>query len=81
MKKPSNGKVSLENIYVMRSRISNWEILAILRPFDDSIFEMRPDEKLKKFDEYLEEMDEATTMSCLSIEDVEKHIKIQENYI
>ena len=27
-------------------------------------------------DEYLEEMDEATIMSCLSIEDVEKYIRI-----
>jgi len=60
----------------MVSRITCWEDLAILRPFDDSIFEMKPDENLLKFDEYLEEMDDNTAVESMSIEEVKKSIGI-----
>ena len=75
-KKPPNGKLTLENIYVMVSRVTCWESLAILRPFDDSIFEMKPDEKLMRYDKYLEDMDNVTIMNSLSIEEVQKYIGI-----
>jgi hypothetical protein len=60
----------------MVSRVTCWENLAILRPFDDSIFEMKPDENLMKFDEYLEEMDDNTAVESMSIEKVKKSIGI-----
>ena len=72
-KKPPNGKLTLD---VMLSRVTCWESLAILRPFDDSIFEMKPDEKLMRYDKYLEDMDGVTIMNSLSTEEVQKYIGI-----
>ena len=60
----------------MLSRVTCWESLAILRPFDESIFEMKPDEKLMRYDKYLEDMDNVTIMNSLSIEEVQKYIGI-----
>jgi hypothetical protein len=40
----------------MLSRISDWEGLAILRPFEDSVLQGVPDEKLAAYDEFLEQM-------------------------
>ena len=72
-KKPPNGKLTLD---VMLSRVTCWESLAILRPFDDSILEMKPDEKLMRYDKYLEDMDGVTIMNSLSTEEVQKYIGI-----
>lgn len=41
LKKPPSGRMALQNIYVMLSRVSNWEDLAILRPFEDSVLQLR----------------------------------------
>ena len=56
MKRPPIGRIGLENIYVMLSRISNWDDLAILRPFDVSVLQGIPDERLSAYDEFLEQM-------------------------
>jgi hypothetical protein len=47
-------------VYVMLSRAVSWENVAILRPFDAEIFCKLPDEKLEKYDAYLEEMNSET---------------------
>ena len=60
----------------MLSRVTCWENLAILRPFDDSIFDMKPDENLLKFDEHLEEMDDSTMIECMSAGEIERSIGI-----
>jgi hypothetical protein len=54
MKKPP--RIGLENIYVMLSLISNWDDLAILRPFEESVLQGVPDERLSAYDEFLEQM-------------------------
>ena len=57
MKRPPTGRLGLENVYVMLSRISSWEGLAILRPFDDSVLQGVPDQRLNiAYDEFLEQM-------------------------
>src|SRR5271170_3016672 len=56
MKKPPTGRIGLENIYVMLSRISNWDDLAILRPFEESILQGVPDERLSAYDNFLDQM-------------------------
>jgi len=56
MKRPPTGRLGLENIYVMLSRISSWDGLAILRPFEDSVLQGVPDERLDAYDEFLEQM-------------------------
>jgi hypothetical protein len=76
LEKPPNGRMTLQNLYVMLSRVTCWENLAILRPFDDSIFDMKPDENLLKFDEYLEDMDDNTAVECMSIEEIKRSIGI-----
>jgi hypothetical protein len=76
LEKPPNGRMTLQNLYVMLSRVTCWENPAILRPFDDSIFDMKPDENLLKFDEYLEEMDDNTAVECISIEEIKRSIGI-----
>ena len=57
LKKPPSGRLLSGNIYVMLSRISNWEDMAILRSFEDSILQVRPDEELIEYDEILKRMD------------------------
>jgi hypothetical protein len=76
LEKPPNGRMTLQNLYVMLSRVICWENLAILTPFDDSIFDMKPDENLLKFDEYLEEMDDNIAVECISIEEIKRSIGI-----
>ena len=44
MKRPPTGRIGLENIYGMLSRISIWDDLAILRPFEESFLQRVPDE-------------------------------------
>jgi hypothetical protein len=56
MKRPPTGRIGLENIYVMLSRISSWDDLAILRPFEESVLQRVPDERLTTYDEFLEQM-------------------------
>ena len=58
--RPPTGSFKTENLYIMLSRTSNWEDMAILRPFDDGIFNVQPNEKLLKYDIYLEEQDRMT---------------------
>jgi hypothetical protein len=43
-----------------RCRVSNWEDLAILRPFEDSVLKLRVDEELTEYDEVLKHMDSET---------------------
>ena len=38
------------------SRISNWDDLAILRPFEESILQGVPDERLSAYDSFLDQM-------------------------
>jgi len=56
MKRPPTGRLGLENVYVMLSRISSWDGLAILRPFEESVLQGVPDERLVVYDEFLEKM-------------------------
>ena len=58
--RPPTGSFKIENLYVMLSRTSNWEDVAILRPFDDRIFNVQPNEKLLRYDIYLEDQDKMT---------------------
>ena len=76
LEKPLNGRMTLQNLYVMLSWVTCWENLAILRPFDDSIFEMKADENLLKFNEYLEDMDDNTIVECMSMEEIKRSIGI-----
>ena len=57
---PPTGSFKTENLYVMLSRTSNWEDVAILRPFDDRVFNAQPNEKLLRYDIYLEDQDRIT---------------------
>jgi len=41
----------------MLSRASNWEDLAILRPFEDSVLQLWVDDELTEYDETLKHMD------------------------
>jgi len=56
MKRPPTGQIGLENIYVMLSRMSSWDDLAILRPFEESVLQRVPDERLSVYDEFLKQM-------------------------
>ncbi len=58
--RPSTGSFKTENFYVMLSRTSNWEDVEILRPFDDRILSAQPNEKLLRYDIYLEGQDRMT---------------------
>jgi hypothetical protein len=57
LKNPPTGRMVLQNIYTMLSRVSNWEDLAILRPFEDCVLQLRVDDELTEYDETLERMD------------------------
>ena len=54
LQRPPSGHFTLENFYTMVSRTSEWEDMAILRPFEDSIFNTKPDDRLTKYGFYLE---------------------------
>ena len=58
--RPPTGSFKTENLYVILSQTSNWEDVAILRPFDDRIFNVQPNEKLLRYDIYLEDQDRMT---------------------
>lgn len=60
LQKPPSGHFTLENLYTMLSRTSEWEDMAILRPFNDDIFKTKPDERLVKYDVYLEQQNKRT---------------------
>ena len=58
--RPPDRRLALQNIYVMLSRMTKWEDLAILRPFDDNIFRTGCDENWNRYDEFLENENKAT---------------------
>ena len=60
LQKPPTGHFALENYYTMLSRTSDWEDMAILRPFKDDIFSAKPDKRLVEYDMYLERQNERT---------------------
>ena len=55
LRKPPSGHLLSLNIYDMLSRVSNWEDLAILRPFEDSMLQF-----LQLDEELIEETPSAT---------------------
>jgi hypothetical protein len=63
LKKPPTGKLMLENIYVMLSRATSWEEVAILRPFEESVLQSIPDQRLMSYNQYLKSQDEATKLA------------------
>jgi hypothetical protein len=63
LKKPPTGKLHLENIYVILSRATSWDNMAILRPFEDSILQSQPDDSLIAYDEYLQTRNEMTKIN------------------
>src|SRR5579859_158378 len=60
LQKPPSGHFTLENLYTMLSRTSDWEDMAILRPFSDDIFNAKPDERLVEYDKYLKRQNKKT---------------------
>ena len=58
--RPPTGSFKTENLYVMLSQTSNWEDVAILRLFDNRIFNVQLNEKLLRYDIYLEDQDRMT---------------------
>jgi hypothetical protein len=56
-KKPPSGRLLHQNIYVMLSRVGDWEDMAILKPFEDSVLQTRPGEELLECEEILKHMD------------------------
>lgn len=56
LKKPPSGRLLAANIYVMLSRVSNWEDLAILRPFEESVLTSGADDELLGYEQYLLDM-------------------------
>jgi len=60
LKKPPSGRLLAANIYVMLSRVSNWEDLAILRPFEDSVLSGHADPELTTYEQYLSDMNRQT---------------------
>ena len=60
LQRPPTGGFTIEHVYTMVSRTSEWEDMAILRPFDDRIFNSKPDERLTQYELYLSEQDEKT---------------------
>jgi hypothetical protein len=60
LQRPPTGGFSIEHVYTMTSRTCKWENMAVLRPFDDRIFNSKPDPRLMKYDVYLEEQDRKT---------------------
>lgn len=60
LQKPPTGQCALENWYSMLWRTSDWDDMAILRPFNDNIFSAKPDIWLVKYDVYLEKQNERT---------------------
>jgi hypothetical protein len=53
LEKLSTSTLNLENIYIILSRVLDWENLAILREFDKKIFNRYLKEKLMEYDKKL----------------------------
>jgi len=62
LKKPPSGRLGLQNIYVMLSRASSWDDFAILRPFEDKIFQTQLDPYLEKYNQEMIKRDESTRL-------------------
>jgi hypothetical protein len=60
LRRPPTGRLDLQNIYVMLSRMSKWEDLAILRPYQEDIFDIPPDPHYFDHDRYLKQQDQMT---------------------
>jgi PIF1-like helicase len=60
LRRPPTGRLDLQNIYVMLSRMVNWEDLAILRPYQDDIFDIPVNTKYVDYEKYLKERDRET---------------------
>jgi hypothetical protein len=58
IRKPPTGRLGLENLYVILSRATCWENIAILRPFDVSIFASKENEQLRIHDGWLKRQDQ-----------------------
>jgi hypothetical protein len=65
LRRPPTGRLDLQNIYVMLSRTAKWEDLAILRPYQDDIFDVAPDPHYLNYDRYLKEQHQQTKVSFL----------------
>jgi hypothetical protein len=53
LEKLSTLTLNLENIYIILSRVLDWENLAILREFDEKIFNRYSKEKLMEYNKKL----------------------------
>ena len=53
--RPPTGRMGLQNLYVILSRATSFDKLAILRPFDDKVFVEDPDDNLDALETRLEE--------------------------
>ena len=65
LRRPPTGRLDLQNIYVMLSRMAKWEDLAILRPYQEDIFDVPPDPHYLNYDRYLKEQDRHTKVQFL----------------
>jgi len=66
LRRPPTGRLDLQNIYVMLSRMAKWEDLAILRPYQEDIFDVPPDPHYLNYDtRYLKEPDRQTKVWLL----------------
>src|SRR5271169_4026737 len=63
--RPPTGRLDLQNIYVMLSTMAKWEDLAILRPYQENIFDVPPDPHYLNYDRYLKEQDKETKVCFL----------------
>jgi hypothetical protein len=54
IKKPPRGPFRLENLYVILSRASCWEDIAILRQFDPTILQGEPNQQVVRHDKQLD---------------------------
>jgi hypothetical protein len=53
LEKLLTSTLNLENIYIILSRVSDWENLAVLREFDEKIFDRYSKKKLMEYDKKL----------------------------
>jgi hypothetical protein len=58
--RPPDNHLRLQNTYVILSRMTKWNDLAILRPFDDGVLRGGCDEKWMEYNEVLERENEVT---------------------
>ena len=60
LQKPPSRYFALENFYTMLSCTSDWEDIAILRPFNNNIFKVKSNKRLIEYDIYLEQQNAKT---------------------